>query len=211
MTIRKAIGTVLLCTLLIGAVGTSIGFGLGKFSPGYYRAVCRNGYEAGFDPVSVGVGLGLTQGITGGIIVGLATVALLCWRETNMARASSTPLEPADKQASKRLSTRQFLWTIGMLIAFGFCLVAAWMGGFVMGDLSACERECARQRNAMRRVLRADPAFSSVIVGEECDDGWIIVGGSVKTQDDHSRLREQLTRAVGKERADYAVGFVQVK
>jgi hypothetical protein len=80
MTIRYAIATIIGCTLLLAAIGASVGYGLGTFAPGYYRTVFRSSHKPGFDPVTFGVGQGVTQGVVGGVVVGLAVVALLCWR-----------------------------------------------------------------------------------------------------------------------------------
>src|SRR5262249_21201796 len=66
MTIRNAVATVVGCTLLFAAIGATIGYGLGALRPGYYRTVYRVGREPWFDPVSVGIGQGVTQGTGGG-------------------------------------------------------------------------------------------------------------------------------------------------
>jgi len=47
---------------------------LGKFAPGYSRGVFANGNSPTLDPVQVGLGLGITQGLVGGAIIGLLIV-----------------------------------------------------------------------------------------------------------------------------------------
>lgn len=74
MSAVKGVVVIALATLLFGAGGGFVGYLLGVYSPGYYRAVFPNGNDASFDPVSVGVGLGLTQGLTAGLVVGAAVV-----------------------------------------------------------------------------------------------------------------------------------------
>ncbi len=76
MTIRSAIATIVFCTVLLASIGSGIGLTLGTFLPGYYRYVFRSGDESWFDPVSVGTGLGRTQGTIWGIVVGIVLVAL---------------------------------------------------------------------------------------------------------------------------------------
>ena len=209
MTIRKAIGTVLLCTLLIGAVGTSIGLGLGKFTPGYYRAIVRSGREPGFEPISVGIGLGLTLGTAGGVVLGIAIVGLLCWRETRVTYKLPRA-QPDEKAWVNGRSVRQFLRIGGVLLALAFCLTMGWCAGSFTEEEQAQNRECSEQRRAMARVLSSDPAFREVLISDDCDGGWVILTGHVKTQTDHTRLREQLRYVIGKDRADYAVDSVKV-
>ncbi len=84
MTIRSAIATIAACTAMLAVIGGGTGWALGTFAPGYYRSVFRNGNEPSFDPVSVGVGQGLTQGTSGGVAVGLVVVALFIWRDTRL-------------------------------------------------------------------------------------------------------------------------------
>jgi hypothetical protein len=65
-------------TMIVGAIGgTAIGTLLGLFLPGYYRSVFGGGNMPGFDPVAVGIGQGLSQGIVFGTLVGLALVAAI--------------------------------------------------------------------------------------------------------------------------------------
>lgn len=95
MTIRSAIATIAACTAMLAGIGGGTGWALGTFAPGYYRSVFRNGNEPWFDPVSVGVGQGLTQGTSGGVAVGLVVVALFIWRDTRATRQSA-PFTPPD-------------------------------------------------------------------------------------------------------------------
>ncbi|QDV27578.1 hypothetical protein Q31a_59700 [Aureliella helgolandensis] len=62
-----------------GVLGLLVGAGLGTFAPGYYRSVFAGGTSPTFDPVAVGIGQGLTQGIVFGGLIGLALVAMFYW------------------------------------------------------------------------------------------------------------------------------------
>ena len=68
----------IVCTLVSAVVfallGSGVGFLLGRFNPEYYRGVFRNGDSPDFDPIAVGIGQGATQGLVGGILVGLIVV-----------------------------------------------------------------------------------------------------------------------------------------
>ena len=87
MSVGKALIVILLTTALCGAGGTLVGYLLGTYSPGYYRAVFGNGNDPAFDPVSVGTGLGLTQGLMAGLTIG-AVVVLAAALRRSAARKS---------------------------------------------------------------------------------------------------------------------------
>ena len=76
------IGAVFGAAFLGGAFGAGLGAALGTFSPGYYRSVFSNGESPNFDPVAVGLGQALTQGVVFGTIVGLILVAMFYWSRT---------------------------------------------------------------------------------------------------------------------------------
>ena len=203
MTIWKAFGVIGGCTLLVGAIGLGVGYGLGTFVPSYYRNVFRKGGEPGFDPVSVGLGQGMTQGIAGGVVVVLALVAILSWRDGWV--------QSKDNQIAPRSVLRRRLLIAGALVAFLFCLSCGVLGGIFKGEQNVYQRSCEEQRDAIKPVLASDPTFAEVSID---DDYWdadsVILTGSVRTSADFTRLRERMTEVIGKKRAEYAVSFVQV-
>ena len=73
-SISRALLTVLTSTFVFAGLGAVIGLALGSFLPDYYRNVFAGGGRPGFNPQSVGLGLGLTQGTVGGVVVGLVLV-----------------------------------------------------------------------------------------------------------------------------------------
>jgi hypothetical protein len=73
-------------------VGLVIGWGLGMFAPNYYRDLYEGGHSPKFDPLTMGVGLGVTQGATSGAFVGLALVWVVSWYETRKAPQSKSLL-----------------------------------------------------------------------------------------------------------------------
>ena len=78
--------TVLVTALIGGMIGLGIGLTLGSLTPGYYRSVFSNGSQPGFDPLAVGIGQGLTQGVGGGTLIGLAIIALFYWYRSRVAK-----------------------------------------------------------------------------------------------------------------------------
>jgi hypothetical protein len=69
MTITKAILSVGLTALLFGVAGGLVGYGIGRFFPGYYRQVFYI-RDPQVTPEDLGVGLGITQGLMWGIVTG---------------------------------------------------------------------------------------------------------------------------------------------
>lgn len=66
---------VLVSCLLGGTIlGGLVGFYLGKFAPEYYRAVFDVPESAAFDAVEAGVGLGISQGLVAGAVIGTILV-----------------------------------------------------------------------------------------------------------------------------------------
>lgn len=80
MTPAKAFGICLTGTVGGCALGALVGYLVGQFAPDYYRAVFGFKPEDNIDYAHLGVGLGITQGLTGGVIVGLGIVAVLTWQ-----------------------------------------------------------------------------------------------------------------------------------
>ena len=81
MTVTKGLGTVAGCAVVCGALGGLMGYLIGRFAPGAYAAFfpARHGQE--IDPIQVGLGLGIPQGMLVGIAIGIIIVALVTWYE----------------------------------------------------------------------------------------------------------------------------------
>ncbi|MGC4002072.1 MAG: hypothetical protein QM811_02540 [Pirellulales bacterium] len=65
--------------LVFTALGGGVGYLLGRYLPGYYRSVFRNGQSPDFDPVAAGVGQGVTQGLVGGVVIGVVLIVAMLW------------------------------------------------------------------------------------------------------------------------------------
>lgn len=84
MNLSHAIATITGCAIAFAAIGTTCGYMLGRYFPGYYRSIAVRGESPFFSPISFGVGQGLTQGLTAGIIIGLILVVLFLWQEKRL-------------------------------------------------------------------------------------------------------------------------------
>lgn len=85
MTVPKAFRIIIASILGFGVFGGALGTALGVFAPGYYRSVFRAGQAVDFEPVQVGLGLGITQGVIGGALVGIAVVLAVVWFQSRTA------------------------------------------------------------------------------------------------------------------------------
>jgi hypothetical protein len=78
------------CAAGFGVVGGLVGWAIGVFSPGYYRAVISGGRQPDFNPIDVGIGLGISQGMILGVIIGGIVTLALAWRRSR-AEGPSAP------------------------------------------------------------------------------------------------------------------------
>jgi multisubunit Na+/H+ antiporter MnhE subunit len=86
MNVVNALATVVGTGVGFGIAGTAIGAILGYVAPGFFRQMLPLRDPANLNPVEVGIGLGLTNGLGWGLAVGVLLVAILAWRETRLAR-----------------------------------------------------------------------------------------------------------------------------
>jgi len=85
MTLLKALGTVVGLGAGLGAAGGAVGILLGVLAPGYYRQVFTIRDEAAFRPIELGLGLGVTQGVIWGLVLGVLIVVVMAWKEVRIA------------------------------------------------------------------------------------------------------------------------------
>jgi hypothetical protein len=86
MTVLRALVTVVGTAFAFGVVGGAIGYGLGKFTPSFYRHVFHLRDDQNINPEELGLGLGVTNGLVWGLLVGLAVVLTITWYELRRAR-----------------------------------------------------------------------------------------------------------------------------
>ena len=79
--ILPGVTTVFVCAITGAILGCGAGTLLGSLMPSYYRSVFGAQNQPTFNPLTVGFGLGLTQGFVVGGCLGLGLVALYYWFE----------------------------------------------------------------------------------------------------------------------------------
>lgn len=79
MSVREMLTLLISSTLFFTGLGGGVGYALGKHLPSYYRSIFEGGQSETFDPLAVGIGQGLTQGIFAGAGIGVLLVIVLAW------------------------------------------------------------------------------------------------------------------------------------
>ena len=79
MTILRGFAIIIGSAIFFAVAGGAIGYLLAITIPQYYRDVFRAGQNPDFDPVAVGLGLGITQGAIAGLLVGAIVVIAVTW------------------------------------------------------------------------------------------------------------------------------------
>lgn len=90
MNAARGFGIVVASGLGFAAGGAGLGYMLGRIAPAYYRGVFRGGEAPDFNPVQVGLGLGITQGLIVGLVVGAVIVLAVAISEARGPRKVAT-------------------------------------------------------------------------------------------------------------------------
>lgn len=209
MTLKQAILAVFICTVAFSLIGLSIGAGIGTFAPDYYRNIFTRGHDPSFDPLSVGIGLGITQGTSGGVVIGLIIVALLCIRDIYVAprNLSEPPKSPLPLSTTQRL-VRFFVLTFAIFGGTVFLAIAAVIG------IVAKERWTYHQRylyesRIVAPILQQDPSFANLEISE-VSNGGINLSGTVPTAVDKQRLGDLISKNLGEHRREDLLRLIDI-
>ncbi len=201
MTFARAIFNVLASALLFALLGAGVGYVLGQFTPDYYRNIFRAGQQPQFDPVPTGIAMGLTQGAAAGAVIGLALVALLCWRDVRRERVEAGISTTVPRETSFRT-----LRVVGFLLLLVILAGIAFLLGAILGEQGAYHRQYEIERQALVPVLASDLAFAGIELRRRSNGGVSLDGKMPTTPDDKLRLRTAVIRAVGETRAKEILG-----
>src|SRR5262245_925750 len=96
MTIVRGFSIIVAGGLAFAIAGGLIGSTIARSMPGYYRAVFPGGDRPDFEPVQVGVGLGITQGFIAGLVVGSVVVLAVALAGGRRTPAEGPPVQRID-------------------------------------------------------------------------------------------------------------------
>jgi len=110
MTVARGFLIIIVSALGFAVGGGLIGYTLAVTAPGYYRAVFSCGREKWFEPVAVGVGLGISQGLICGLTVGAVVVLAVTWYNSRRSVlgaefAPNSPFGPVERLSEEQGST----------------------------------------------------------------------------------------------------------
>jgi hypothetical protein len=91
MSVARAFSVIIASAIGFGFAGGLIGYALGRFAPAYYRGVYGIVEPSTFNPVQVGLGLGISQGLIAGVLVGAVVVLAV-----GFSRRQSKQPEPTE-------------------------------------------------------------------------------------------------------------------
>lgn len=209
LTLPKAIGTVLATGLGVACLGGVVGLSIAKVMPAYYRAVFVNGNDPGFQPVPAGTGLGITQGLVGGLAIGTIIVVALAWRDRRAhVNGQCEPIQ-ADRAGWWRWGVWLVVAGVSVLLALGVGSVGLLIG-LLIGEQGAYQRHNEQERQLVVAALADDPVLSALEI-QDGSNGNIWMIGSVPTGNDLERLRERVTIALGASRCDEVIRGVDVQ
>jgi hypothetical protein len=207
MTTRSALATVLLWGISFACVDAAIGATIATVAPEYYRSIFRNGHLPSFNPLHVGIGLGATQGVAAGIVISIAVLAMLSWRDICAARAQ------VDKDSANTIP-RPALWRVhtvwSVVTATSVVLVSVTMFifGAIVGQQQLYQSWTDQKLQKLSKILE-----SRSFEGVETDSSsaaQVYLEGTIKDIATRDKLREQLVITFGTEEADEMIWRVDV-
>ena len=206
MSLKKALAIVLVTTAGFTLLGSVIGAALGQWAPGYYRVMFPAADHPDFPTVQVGVGLGLTQGLAAGVLVGLIVVALLIWNDRSPAEVYPSD---APQQRQKPRWALRALWGIVLSAVFGVLVIASFILGAIIGEHGRYLQAGTEAMQVLEPILR-DPRFADVTAAPT-STGKIQLSGHVADEQIRDELLDALQHGFGDATAASMIESVTVR
>lgn len=207
MTAKNALGIVLLWGVTFAVVGGLIGATLGLVAPEYYRSVLRDGHSPNFNPLQVGIGLGVTQGLASGVAIALGVIALLVWRETR-----STPSDSNDPTANAERPMRSWwrlaFWGAATSLAIGVSCTVTFTLGAIVGQGQLYQAWTDRKLQTVAKILETNE-FPQV-QSDYSSAAQVYLTGEVQDEATRRTLRDKLVLAFGTEEAEQMLLGVKI-
>ena len=99
MTVLRGFLITITSCLGFAGLGALAGYVLGVMAPDYYRTVFDIQQNSVFSPVQLGLGLGLIQGATAGLLVGVVIVVTVAWYDSRIEQRTIARDHDAEKSS----------------------------------------------------------------------------------------------------------------
>ena len=187
-------------------IGGFIGAGLGFVAPDYYRTVFPSGRSPNFNPLQVGIGLGITQGLAAAVAISLAILAVTVWRGLRSYQAQPDS-NPIDREPASWL--RWVLWGGVTFIAVSVFSALAFVIGAIVGEQQRYSAETQYKLVRIEKILESQE-FSHLRIGTS-SAAQVNLEGTLPDDEAHSALFDRLVLALGTDEARAVIRTVDVR
>ena len=99
MTVLRGFVITLASGFGFSGLGALAGYVLAVLAPDYYRTMFHIRPETVFNPVQVGLGLGLTEGAAVGLVLGVVIVITVAWYDSRIEQRTMARDHDAEKSS----------------------------------------------------------------------------------------------------------------
>lgn len=210
MSVARGVAIIVACGACFGAVGGLLGFTLGVGAPAYYRGVFRAATDPDFNPMQVGLGLGVTQGLICGLVIG--SVVVLAVALSKRPPQEDEPVDLSAKQVDaghpRPLRIRRVFGLVAVLAAITGGGAIGFVVGAVVGQLQLYQQSTDAKLAKIRPVLR-DKRFAGV-GADYSSAAQVYLIGKVDSEQAYKALEEKMRFLFGDEEARFMMGNVEV-
>jgi hypothetical protein len=210
MSLVRGILIIVGCGACFGVAGGLLGLTLAVGAPAYYRGVFRAADDPRFNPVQVGLGLGISQGLICGTVVGAVLVLAVALSRSSPQKGEAADLPDDDFEPDRRRSsrTRRFLTLIAGLAAMACGAIIGFVAGAIVGESQLYQKETEAKLARIRPVLREPPFVG--INAEYSSDAQVFLIGTVGSAQALKDLEERMRFLFGDQPARFMTASVEV-
>jgi len=209
LSVARGVAIIVVCGVCFGIAGGLLGFTLGFGAPAYYRGVFR-ATEPGFNPVQVGLGLGITQGLICGMFIGSVVVVAVALSKRPRQEVEPVGLTAQHVGSGRPQSTRmrRVLGLVLVLAAISCGGVIGFVAGAVVGQLQLYQQSTDAKLAKIRPALR-DRRFAGVDA-DYSSAAQVYLIGRVGSKQVYNDLEERMRFLFGDEEARFMMATVEV-
>lgn len=207
MSARAMLLTMLFGGIAFAGVGGLFGAALGTFVPGYYRTVFAAGSLPNFNPIQLGIGLGVTQGFAMGLALSICAVAIQTGRDIYLGTHTPGTPGPASPRRNRSWMIHT-VWGLTVLILAAIVGTVTFVAGGIVGQQQLYQAWTERKLETLAPILSADDYRR--VAPESSSAANVYLTGTVENHTVYRSLRQELTLAFGVAAADEMIGNIKV-